>query len=517
MFKKFPFHTLLLAIYIPLALFASNLGEIKSVTTYRLLLALALVSLILLFLVNLFVRDWQKSGLMTSLFIFFFSVYGSLYSFFKNPEILGGALGHHRIVIFLVLAILAIISWLVIKKFRHLQEITLLVNLFSFYLVAMPVIQIALFTVQNNRLSNSQPAFRNLPSQSAIVQKDLPDIYHIILDSYQRQDFLTAGYDYDNSKFIQFLRDSNFYVADCSRSNYAHTFLSISSTMNMAYVQDFMTPETLTEPALKDALVHSQVRARLSDLGYQIVAFDNVHWDYSDADVFYPFKIEPFLNPYLFPVESVYIDNSALKMIKDFSRPFKQGVTTLSSSAVKDHYLQQKFILDSIDESVSLKSPKYVFGHVEKPHGPFVFEPDGAFIEEDAYYRDKYFSAIDKEYDRLGNIKQVEYINRRMIRLVNEIKKVDKEAIIIIHSDHGLLENEILNGRLANLFAIYFPDKDYSNLYPTITPINIFRVVLDKYFSAGLELLPDNSYYSYREDKMEYFPVEENMPGCIQK
>ena len=517
MFKRFPFHTLLLAIYIPLALFASNLGEIKPVTTYRLLLVLALFSLILLFLINLFIRDWRKSGLMTSLIVFFFSVYGSLYSFLKSPAVFGGALGHHRIVIFLVLILLAVFSWLVIKKFRHLPEITLLVNLFSFYLVLMPVVQITLFTIQNNKLTNSQAAFKNPPSQAAPVQNDLPDIYHIILDSYQRQDFLAAGYDYDNSKFIQFLKDSDFYVAECSRSNYAHTFLSISSTMNMTYVQDFMTPETLTEPALKDALVRSQVRARLSNLGYQIVAFDNVHWDYSDADVFYKFKIEPILNPYLFPVESVYIDNSALKIFKDFSRPFKQGVTTLSSSAVKDHYLQQEYILDSIDESVSLKSPKYVFGHVEKPHGPFVFEPDGAFIEEDAYYRDKYFSAINKEYDRLGNIKQVEYLNRRMIRLVNEIQEVDKDAIIIIHSDHGLLENEILNGRLANLFAIYFPDKDYSSLYPTITPINIFRVVLDKYFSAGLGLLPDNSYYSYREDKMEYFPIEEDMPGCVQQ
>ena len=58
--------------------------------------------------------------------------------------------------------------------------------------------------------------------------------------------------------------------------------------------------------------------------------------------------------------------------------------------------------MDSLDEAVGLESPKYVFGHVEKPHGPFVFEPNGEFIQEDAYYRDKYFSAINKEYDRLG-------------------------------------------------------------------------------------------------------------------
>ncbi len=517
MIKKFPFHSILLAAYIPLALFASNLGEIKPQTTYRLLLTLAIAALVILFLVNLFIRNLQKSGLLTSFIVFFFSVYGSLYTFFKNPMVFGGVFGHHRIVIFLMFVFFAVFSWLVLKKFRHLPEITLLVNLFSFYLVLMPVIQIALFTFQNNQLTKAQPAFKNAPSQAVLPQKDLPDIYHIILDSYQRQDFLAESYGFDNSKFIQFLNDSGFYVADCSRSNYAHTFLSISSTMNMSYVQDYMTPETLTEPALKDALVHSQVRARLSDLGYQIVAFDNVHWDFSDADIFHPFSIEPLVNPYLFPIESIYIDNSALRIIKDFSLPFKQGVTSLSSSALKDHYLQQEFILDSLDESVSIPSPKYVFGHIEKPHGPYVFESDGTFLKEDAYYRDKYFSAINKEYARMGFIKQIEYLNSRIPKLINEIKKIDPQAIIILHSDHGTLENEILNGRLANLYAIYFPDQDYSKLYETITPINTFRIILDKYFSADLGLLPDNSYYSYREDKMEYFPIEENMPACFQQ
>ena len=122
---------------------------------------------------------------------------------------------------------------------------------------------------------------------------------------------------------------------------------------------------------------------------------------------------------------------------------------------------------------------------------PYVFESDGTFLKEDAYYRDKYFSAINKEYARLGFIKQIEYLNSRIPKLIKEIKKVDPDAIIILHSDHGTLENEILNGRLANLYAIYFPDQDYSRLYETITPINTFRIILDKYFSADLGLLPD--------------------------
>ena len=200
----------------------------------------------------------------------------------------------------------------------------------------MPILQVILFSIQNSKPAGTQSIKFENETQGIVEEdneeegeKDLPDIFHIILDSYERQDFLKAAYDYDNTEFIQYLRNSGFYVADCSRSNYAHTFLSISSTMNMTYVQDFMTPETLSEPALKDALVHSQVRSRLEKLGYEIVAFDNVHWDYSDADIFYKFKIDPIFNPYLFPIESVYIDNSAIRIFKDYNSNFRQEINTL--------------------------------------------------------------------------------------------------------------------------------------------------------------------------------------------
>jgi hypothetical protein len=45
--------------------------------------------------------------------------------------------------------------------------------------------------------------------------------------------------------------------------------------------------------------------------------------------------------------------------------------------------------------------------------------------------------------------------------------------------------------KMGILNAYYFPDGDYSLLYPTITPVNSFRMLFDKYFDAGLARLPD--------------------------
>ena len=50
--------------------------------------------------------------------------------------------------------------------------------------------------------------------------------------------------------------------------------------------------------------------------------------------------------------------------------------------------------------------------------------------------------------------------------------------------------------RAGNLTAVYFPDKNYSEMYQTISLVNLIRVVLNKYFEAKLPLLPDKHFYS---------------------
>ena len=48
------------------------------------------------------------------------------------------------------------------------------------------------------------------------------------------------------------------------------------------------------------------------------------------------------------------------------------------------------------------------------------------------------------------------------------------------------------------LNAYYFPDADKSVLYPSITPVNTFRLLFNIYFDGNLELLPDKNY-AYEE------------------
>jgi hypothetical protein len=44
------------------------------------------------------------------------------------------------------------------------------------------------------------------------------------------------------------------------------------------------------------------------------------------------------------------------------------------------------------------------------------------------------------------------------------------------------------------LNAYYLPGTGQAGLYPSITPVNSFRVVFNAYFGTDLPILPDRSY-----------------------
>ena len=86
-------------------------------------------------------------------------------------------------------------------------------------------------------------------------------------------------------------------------------------------------------------------------------------------------------------------------------------------------------------------------------------------------------------------------INQLVLAAVEDIlANSAMPPLIILQADHGpgayfdweSLKNTYLPERLGILNAYYFPDQMYANLYPTITPVNSFRVVLDQYFGTRM-------------------------------
>ena len=115
------------------------------------------------------------------------------------------------------------------------------------------------------------------------VQSDLvrpqnpPDVYFFLLDSYGRADLLEEAYGFDNSQFLNGLKERGFYVAECSQSNYVRTEISLGSSLNMQYLQelsDKFSPDTTKRGLLWDSLKHNAVRYNFESMGYETITVD---------------------------------------------------------------------------------------------------------------------------------------------------------------------------------------------------------------------------------------------------
>ena len=102
---------------------------------------------------------------------------------------------------------------------------------------------------------------KNLLKNELKINENLPDVYYIILDEYPNNESLKKFYEFDNNKFLISLEDSGFYVIENSFSNYPMTIQSLSSSLNMEYL------DRLT----KDVDINSQNYRLLNELLSDII------------------------------------------------------------------------------------------------------------------------------------------------------------------------------------------------------------------------------------------------------
>jgi len=160
------------------------------------------------------------------------------------------------------------------------------------------------------------------------------------------------------------------------------------------------------------------------------------------------------------------------------------------------------FTLQQLEETVpNIPGPKFVFAHLVIPHHPFVFGPNGEALDYDKNGVPE-FSEYKVKYPD-----QVTYINKRIEKIVDLILQTSPNPpIIIIQGDHGPAPFDVIERRMKNLNAYYFPDNS-DGLYPTITPVNTFRVIFNKYFKQNYPLLEDKSLFSEYDIPYNYIEV----------
>jgi hypothetical protein len=496
-----PVHPLLIGAFPVLTLLGHNIVEIAAGDGLRiLLLSIFLVGSVWLLARAVTGWNWGKSALVASLFASLFFSYGHAYSLVEGANLLGVRVGRHLFLGPLGLGIFIAGVWGV-SKVRDTATLNRMLNIIGFALLAVPLYQISAheITLLTSQARREQPA-QDQPVSPGASQ---PDVYYIILDAYARDDVLLEEFGYDNTPFLQALEDRGFEIPRCTRSNYGRTYLSVSSSLNMVYIQD-LAPRN-GAGALTVAIKRSAVRQTLAAQGYAMVAFDagfySSQWPNADLYLFYENRAGGLRTINEF--EALVVETTALKFFLDANTVLGGGPLGFVYETRRiEKFNRVNFILDNLENLPEVASPKFVWAHIPSPHAPYVFTKSGDFYPDPGDSPERY-------------VDQVVYLNQRVLTIVDVIlASSEVPPIIVIQGDHGASETKPDFRRLNILNAYYLPGEEHIPLYPTITPVNTFRLILDSYFGEELGLLPDVSYFSPIEDDYAFERAPDSRQGC---
>jgi hypothetical protein len=490
-------HPLFFALFPALSLAASNAAAVSMRDVWPAAATSLAAAALLWCLLRPMLRSWQKAAVMTSLTIVAFFSYEPLHA--ASHEWI--PLRHRYALPLLALGLLAAFRGLRRAR-REPAALAQVLTFVSVLLVAFPAIRLVrsrgpLFEGRAAAASaRARAGGRERPDAGTA---NLPDVYYVILDGYASAETLRAVYGFDNREFLDALKARGFYVADRSHSNYSQTPLSLASSTNMEYLSraiELSGRETKLLQPLYDLIEESRVLRTFRERGYRTITFQsgwtvtarnrNSDWDVNCGGW------------------SEFTRVLARTTVLD-SLGFFRKIEVQTRNRV----LCELATLPQIPHRIP--GPRYVFAHVVSPEPPLLFGRNG---EAPPPTKD---DAILEWGNRPGYVEQVIFLNRSVLAAVDRIlAEARTPPVIVLQGDHGSAATSyrwlysdagpppsgdepgldvMLRERMGILNAYHLPGGP-AGLYESITPVNSFRVILNRYLGASYRLLEDRSYFS---------------------
>lgn len=493
------FHPYGVGLFPILALFAHNIGQLSLLEFLAHAAAMVLLVAMLLRALQGVLGGRLRAAILLSTFLFLFFSYGHFLNFIIDFRFLiGRAEFGPNAVLYPLFGLVLVLSFLALRRLKDPGPLTRVLNLFGAALILISLWNIAAYYGSARPWSSGARGAAEVAAAGADRGGPRPDIYYIILDGYSRSDYLKEIYHYDNSAFLDHLREKGFFVAERSTSNYVWTMFSLASSLNMTYL-DRLAGEVGVDSTdykpLKKVFLDNEVMRRLRQKGYRIVIISSAGFDTpreiaADEQIFHRFFFSEFQN-HLLNITPIPV------LIRRFTQwgGFQYDVH-------RDALLHA---LAGLEKVVDSPSPKLVYAHIFLPHAPFVFGENGEPLtpEEEFSFR----SHLDGEPYLAGHNRQLAYLNKRIAKAVDLILERSPEPpVILLQSDHGhryhlwptRFENtdQDLSDAMSILLAYYLPDGGSEKLYPGMTPVNTFRILFNHYFGANFPLLEDRNYYA---------------------
>lgn len=488
-------------ILLPVFFILSGYNELFGFLSLRFVLFnffIILLSISLLFLLSMIsFRNKEKSAIFTLIVSLPTLTFGYIHDSLKS---LVGQIFYTSFTFLIPILLFAFIILLfyIKKRKNSFKELFLFFNLLFIILILSEIPnsikRYKLHQAVQNRIDFRFTAFNDYHPTESIADSAKPDIYFLLFDAMASSKSLLSQLNFDNTHLDTFLSKKGFYVAANAQANYNWTIHSISTTFNMEYLPDWIAP-VMNDPKvyfwgsssiLDNSLFRILTKEGYTIKSYQPISFDNPNWP---ADNYFS---QLRLKHYYYKTlpgriwRDVFWNYSKINI--DFIKKKQANIL--------DHHMLEK--KSSLDTTISLvkKScsrtggPRFVYGHFMIPHEAYFFNENGSLRKHEEI-RNK-----EKGASLVGYAKQVQYASSVIKDLVTYIQQTNRpNTVIIVAGDHGYRteEGDKKGYTFQTLNAFYFYDHDYSLLYDSVSSINTFRIVLNKYIKTNFALLKDSS------------------------
>ena len=523
--KSKKIHPFLVAFFPILIIYSQNVGRIEIEELVLPTIVIVGPAIGLYYFLKSILKNENKSAVIVTLILIMLFSYGHIYYLLNDVMIDEFDIGRNRYLIPAFGLLLGIGIFFTIKIKTALDNATTILNVVSVVLILVAVGNVGLVLADTasggsgkydgnvmQELFYDRIDFSSYfePHEFSLSEEKPPDVYYLIVDEYGRNDALLEYNNFDNSEFTNFLTQKGFHVAKNSFSNYPTSIHSITSTMNMRYI-NFLSDEVgekarnykpLNEKT-HGLLPNNQVIKNFKDMGYKMINFNTFSTHQHEL---------PLADLGLCNRGVNLLDN---KLFDTISRTtiFGYFVERLWEDEMRKSTMCAFEKFSSVEEN--FEEPVFVWAHMNLPHSPYIFGPNGEPITPGT----PLLLTANPEHrvsgwdEKQQYIQQVQFGNKMMKKIVNEILSKEKPAIIIFQSDHGTAwdvnwlepSKDDVWERLKIFNAIYFPDEEKRKmLEDDRTAVNTFRIVFNSYFGSNYEMLEDKMYWGWNA-KPYYF------------
>ena len=484
--QKYPLYLFLLPIFFVLHGYVENYGFIELKEAGLLLLSYIFLALSIAGFSYVFFRNWNRSSLITVFWLSFFFFFGALHEFLKQHSPIEFITRYS----FLLSSALTLLFFLFIffkRSTKPFQRFSVYLNsLFLIYIIVDVGTGVwKAFNDDGKMLSVYGAATANNYQKCDTCER--PDIFFLLYDEYGGSASLKEQYGYENN-LDSFLLGKGFSIQEHSKSNYSFTPFSMSSILNMAYIKGIQNPKAVSadDYANCNLLIRDNEVIKFLDVqGYEII-------NYSVFDLAgNPSRVDQsFL-----PLKTKLISDRTLfaHMNKDIGwlliTRFPFNLFT------KNYFLRHKENNEQFQDLTMKEAirkttkPRFIYTHFYMPHPPYFYDKNCQLKDQAVVYQEY------KTNPPASYLEYVTYCNQKIRELVNQIQINNPKAIILLLSDHGYREAKSDKTKyfFQNLNAVYFPDRKYDDFYDSVSNVNQFRLVLNKYFHAGFQLQVDST------------------------